>query len=164
MHFYFHSPRWILGPPEETDPLWLTSGMPSTFTVKKLELIQFLLDHGIAIINETHLVPGQDFWVANCVCHKNHHPTPGEGTTILVSCGIDNRALHLGSAASGIHCHRCKHCREASQTHGSLPIPTVILAYADLSECISGRKPDCLASGLNTKHIDSNSMVKSPRG
>ena len=36
---------------------------------KKLELVQFLSDYGIDIclINETHLVPGQDFRMANYV-------------------------------------------------------------------------------------------------
>ena len=62
---------------------------------KKLELVQFLSDHGINIclINETHLVPGQDFRMLNYVCHRKDHPTQGGGTMILVRCGIDHYSV-----------------------------------------------------------------------
>jgi Exonuclease III len=44
---------------------------------KKLEMVQFLSDHDIDIclINETHLLPGQDFRKANYGSHKNDRPT-----------------------------------------------------------------------------------------
>jgi Exonuclease III len=45
----------------------------------KMELVQFLSDQDIDIclVNETHLVPGQDFRMANYVCHRNDRSTQG---------------------------------------------------------------------------------------
>ena len=47
--------------------LWLAYWNANSIHNKKLELVQFLSNHGINIclINETNLVPGQDFQMPN---------------------------------------------------------------------------------------------------
>ena len=66
---------------------------------KKLELVQFLSDHGIDIclINETHLESGQDLRMANLVCHRNDRPTQGGGTMIFVRRGTDNYSVPVSN-------------------------------------------------------------------
>ena len=78
-------------------PLQLAYWSANSLLGKKLELVQFLSEHGIDIclINETHLVPGQDFRMPNYVCDRNDCPTQGGGTMILVRRGIDHYALPI---------------------------------------------------------------------
>jgi hypothetical protein len=61
--------------------------------------VQFLSDHGIYIclINETHLVLGQDFRMANYVCHRKDRPTQGGETVILVRRGIDHYSVPVSN-------------------------------------------------------------------
>lgn len=66
---------------------------------EKLELVQFLLDHdvNICLINEMHLVPGQDFRSPNYVCHRNDRPTQGGGTMIIVRRGFRQNAVPISN-------------------------------------------------------------------
>jgi exonuclease III len=62
---------------------------------KKLELEQFLSQHGvdICLLNETHLELGRAIRFANYVCHRTDRRTRGGGTAILVHRGIDHYAV-----------------------------------------------------------------------
>ena len=79
------------------------TGMLTAFAVKKLELelelVQFLSDHCIEIclINETHLVPGKDFQMANYVSHRKNRPINGGRTMILVLHGIVNYSVPVSN-------------------------------------------------------------------
>jgi hypothetical protein len=62
---------------------------------RKLELKQFLSEHGvdICLLNETHLKSDQALRFANYVCHRTDRPIRGGGTAILVRRGIDHYAV-----------------------------------------------------------------------
>ena len=58
---------------------------------KKLELVQFLSDHGvnICLTYETHMVPGEDFWIKKLgFFPKNDRHTQSGGSMIFVHCDI----------------------------------------------------------------------------
>ena len=55
---------------------------------RKLELDHFIEQHGIDIVDETHLRSGESFRIANYVCHRTYHLTEEGGTAILVPRGI----------------------------------------------------------------------------
>jgi Exonuclease III len=134
---------------------------------KKLELVQFLLDHGIDIchINETHLMPGQEFRLANYVCHRNDRPTQDGGTMILVRRGIDHYSVPVSNLqqmeATAIYVNIDGRPVKLVAVHLS---PQRLLLDADLSECTSTEKPVLLAGDLKAKHKDWNSKRNSPRG
>jgi hypothetical protein len=62
---------------------------------RKLELQQFLSDHGVDIflLNETHLESYRTLRLANQVCHRSNRPPRGGGTANLIRRGIDNYAV-----------------------------------------------------------------------
>jgi hypothetical protein len=62
---------------------------------RKLELEQFLSEHGvdICLLNETHLELGRALSFANYVSHRTDRPTPGGGTAILAHKGIGHYAV-----------------------------------------------------------------------
>jgi hypothetical protein len=76
---------------------------------RKLELEQFLSEHGVDIwlLNETHLVAERAIRFANYICHRTERPTPGGGTAILVHKGIDHYAVPVSGLqyleATAIH-------------------------------------------------------------
>jgi exonuclease III len=76
---------------------------------RKLELEQFLSEHGvdICILNETHLVAQRALRFANYVCQRTDRPTPGGDTAILVQKGIDHYAVPVSGLqyleATAIH-------------------------------------------------------------
>ena len=133
---------------------------------KKLELVQFLLDHGIDIchINETHLMPGQEFRLANYVCHRNDRPTQDGGTMILVRRGIEHYSVPVSNLRQMEPTAICVNI-------GGRPVKLVAvnlsslryLLDVDLLECISRGTPVLLAGNLNAKHKDWNSRLNSPR-
>jgi hypothetical protein len=62
---------------------------------KKLELDQFLSEHGvdICLLNETHLESGRAFRFANYVCHQTDPQAQGGGTAILIPRDIEHYAV-----------------------------------------------------------------------
>jgi exonuclease III len=79
---------------------------------RKLELQQFLSEHGVDIylLNETHLVAKRALRSVNYVCHRKDRSTPGGGTAILVHKGIDHYAVPVSGLqyleATAIQCWR----------------------------------------------------------
>jgi exonuclease III len=63
--------------------------------LRKLELEQFLSEHGvdICLLNETHLMVERALRFANYVCHRTDRQTPGDGTANNVHKGIDHYAV-----------------------------------------------------------------------
>jgi hypothetical protein len=57
---------------------------------RKLELQQFLSEHGvdICLLNRTHLESGWALSFANYDCHRTHRPTRGGGTSMSVRNGL----------------------------------------------------------------------------
>jgi exonuclease III len=76
---------------------------------RKLELEQFLSEHGvdICLLNETHLESDWALSFANYVCYRTNCPTQGGGTAILVRRGIDHYAVPVSGLqhleATAIH-------------------------------------------------------------
>jgi hypothetical protein len=66
---------------------------------RKLELEQFLSEHGvhISLMRETHLELDSALRIANYICHRTDHPTQGGGTAILVLRGIDHYAVPVSA-------------------------------------------------------------------
>jgi hypothetical protein len=62
---------------------------------RNLELDSFLSQHGVEIcpLNDAFLNPGQDFRLANYVCHRTDRPTAGGSTAIVVGRGIVHHSL-----------------------------------------------------------------------
>jgi hypothetical protein len=62
---------------------------------RKLELEQFLSEHGvdICLLNETELEAGRPLRFANYVCHRMDRTTLDGGTAILVHKGTDHYAV-----------------------------------------------------------------------
>jgi hypothetical protein len=134
---------------------------------RKLELDQFLSEHGvdICLLNETHLESDRPFRLANYVCHRTDREARGGGTAILVHRVIDRCAVPV----SGL-----QHL-EATSTHlvlASRPVkivaaylsPTRPLIVSDLTACLSGGFPVLMSGDLNAKHTDWNSRLITTRG
>jgi hypothetical protein len=134
---------------------------------KKLELDQFLSEHGvdICLLNETHLKSDQAFRIANYVCHNTDRQSRCGGTAILVLRDI----VHYAVPVSGL-----RHL-EATAIHLVLvnrPVkivaaylsPTRPLIESDLNGCLSGGLPVLMAVDLNAKHTDWNSRLITTRG
>jgi hypothetical protein len=78
-------------------PYWNAGGVHG----RKLELEQFLSEHGvdICLLNEMHLESDWALRFANYVCHQKDRPTQGGGAVIFVRTGMDHYAVTL----SGLH-------------------------------------------------------------
>ena len=135
--------------------------------VRKLELQQFLGQHGVDICLsiETFLNPAETFRLATYVCHSKDSPTAEGGTAILVRRGIQNHLVPVPSLTQ----------LEATATQTELAgRPVKILAVylspsrpligADLDVCFGGWLPVLLAGDLNAKHVDWNSRLRTTRG
>jgi exonuclease III len=110
---------------------------------KKLELDQFLSEHGvdICLMNETHLESGRSFWFANYVCHRTDRQARGGGTAILVRRDIDHYAAVSGLRhleATAIHLVLANRPVKFVAAYLS---PTRPLIESDLNECLSGGSP-----------------------
>jgi hypothetical protein len=132
---------------------------------RKLELDQFLSEHGvdICLLNETHLESDRPFRLVNYVCHRTDRQARGGGTAILVHRVIDCCAVPV----SGL-----QHL-EATSTHlvlASRPVkiaaaylsPTRPLIDSDFTACLSGGFPVLIEGDLNAKHTDWNSRNACP--
>jgi hypothetical protein len=134
---------------------------------KKLELEQFLNEHGIDIclLKETHLVAERALRFANYVCQRTDRPIPGGGTAILVQKGIDNYAVPVSGLqyleATAIHLVFATRLVKLVSAHLASTRP-MIESY--LTECLSGGIPVLLAGDLNAKHKDRNSRLTTARG
>jgi hypothetical protein len=75
--------------------LWLAYWKVNSLRSIKLELDQSLSEHGvhICLINETQLVPGQDYRMSKYFCPRINCATQDGGTMILVSMRILYRWL-----------------------------------------------------------------------
>jgi hypothetical protein len=122
---------------------------------KKLELDQFLSEHGVDIcrLNETHLESGRDFRFANYVCHRTYRQARGGGTAILVRRDIDHYAVPVSGLrhleATAIHLVLANKLVKIVAAYLS---PTRPLTESDLNECLSGGLPVLMAGDLNAKH------------
>jgi hypothetical protein len=134
---------------------------------RKLELEQFLSEHGvdICLLNANHLVAERAIRFANYVCHRTDSLTPGTGTAILVHKGIDHHAVPVSGLqylqATAIHLVLATRPVKLVSTY--LP-PTRPLIETDLTECLSGGIPVRIAGDLNAKHKDWNSRLNTARG
>jgi exonuclease III len=134
---------------------------------RKLELEQFLSEHGVDIcpLNQTHLESGRALRFANYVCHRTDCPAQGRGTAILVHRGIDHYAVPVSGLqhleATAIHLVLATRPVKLVAAHLS---PTRPLIESDLSERLSGGFPVLLAGDLNAKHTDWNSRLTTARG
>jgi hypothetical protein len=114
---------------------------------RNVELNHFLGKHGvdICLLTETHLRSGQDFRLANYVCHRTDRPTEGGGTAILVRRGLDHYAIPVPGLSQF----------EVTAIHVELTSgPVKILADYLLSACLSGGHPVLMAGDLNAMHVD----------
>jgi hypothetical protein len=134
---------------------------------RKLELEQFLSEHGVDIflLNETYLLSGRALRLANYVCHRTDSPTPEGGTAIFVRQGIDHYAMPV----SGLHhleaiaVHLVFATRPVKLVAAYLS-PTRPLIESDLSECLSGVFPVLMAGDINAKHTEWSSRPTTARG
>jgi hypothetical protein len=134
---------------------------------RKLELHQFLSEHGVGIclLNERHLESGRPFRLTKCVCHRTDRQARGGCTAILVRSVID----HCAVPVSGL-----RHLEETAihLVLASRPVkivaaylsPTRPLIDSDLTECLSGGLPVLMAGYLNAKHTDWNSRLVTASG
>jgi hypothetical protein len=131
---------------------------------RKLELEQFLSEHGvdICLLNETHLVAVRDLRFANYVCHRKDRPTPGGGTAILVHKGIDHYAVPV----SGLQFLEATLSvgDQTSETRVGLPRAHTPLDRVGLTECLSGGIPVLMAGDFNAKHKVWNCGLTTARG
>jgi hypothetical protein len=142
---------------------WNADGVRS----RKLELEQFLSEHGvdICLLNEMHLESGGALRSANYVCHRTDCPTRGGSTAILVRRGIDHYAVpvsglqHLEATAIQL----VLATRPVKLVAAYLS-PTRPLIVSDLSECLIGGFPVLMAGDLNAKHTDWNYRLTTARG
>jgi hypothetical protein len=133
---------------------------------KKLELDQFLSEHGvdICLLNETHLEPGRAFRFANYVCHRADRHARGGGTSILVRRDIDHYAVPVSGLrhleATAIHLVLANRPLKIVAAYLS---PTRPLIESDLNECLSGGLPVLMAGDFNAKHTEWNSRLITTR-
>jgi hypothetical protein len=119
---------------------WNADGVPD----RKLELEQFLSEHGvdICLLSESHLEAGRALRFANYVCHRTDRPTPGGGTAILVHKGIGHYAVPVSSLqyveATAMHLGLAT--RPVNLVSAYLS-PTRPLIESDPTECLSGESP-----------------------
>jgi hypothetical protein len=134
---------------------------------RKLELEHFLSQHGvdICLLSETFLNPGQDFRLANYVCHLTDRLTAGGGTAILVRRCIVHHSVpitgltHLEATAIQI-------------TFAGQPVkvislylsPSRPLIGADVTVSFGGGLTILMAGDLNAKHVDWDSRLITRRG
>jgi hypothetical protein len=134
---------------------------------KKLELDQFLSEHGvdICLLNETNLESGRAFRFSNYVCHRTDRQAWGGGTAILVRRDIDHYTVsvsglrHLEATALLLVLANSPVKIEAAYIS-----PTRPLIDSDLNECLSGGPLVLMAGDLNAKHTDWNSRLITTRG
>jgi hypothetical protein len=134
---------------------------------RKLELEQFLSEHGvdICLLYETHPEAGRALGFANYVCHRTDRPTPGGGKAILVHKGTDLYAmpvfgLQYPEATAKHLVLATRPVKLVSACHS----PTRPLIESDLTECLSGGIPVLMAGDFNAKHTDWNSTLITARG
>jgi hypothetical protein len=97
---------------------------------RKLELEQFLSEHGvdICLLNETHLESGMALGFAKYVCTERTARPGWRGTTILGHGGIDSLCCaSLGSAAPGGYWHTPSIGNQTSETRSGLPLAQTTL-------------------------------------
>jgi hypothetical protein len=134
---------------------------------RKLELEQFLSEHGvdICLLNETHLEAGRALKFANYVCHRTDRPTLGGGRANLVHKGIDHYAVPVSGlqylSATAIHLLLAS--RPVKLVSAYL-WPTLLMIESDLTECLSEGIPALMAGVLNAKHTVWNSRLIRSRG
>jgi hypothetical protein len=134
---------------------------------RKLELEQFLSEHGVDIClrNETHLVSERALKFANYVCHRTDRPTPGGGKAILVHKGIDQYAVPVSGLqyleATAIHLVLATRLVKLVSAYLA---PTRPMIESDLTECLSGGIPVLMAGDLNAEHKDWISRLTTARG
>jgi hypothetical protein len=134
---------------------------------RKLELEQFLREHGIDIchLNETRLESCRALSFMNYVCHQLDRPTRGGGTVIDVRRGIDQYAVPILSLqhleATAIHLVLAT--RPVKFVVACL-LPTWPLIELDLTECLSRGFPILMVADLNAKHKDWNSRLITATG
>ena len=134
---------------------------------RKLEYEHFHSQHSvdICLLNETFLNPGQDFRLANYVCHRTDRPTAGGGTVILVCRGIVHHSVpvpgltHLEATAIQVTLAGKPVLILAAYLSPSRP-----LIGAELTACFGGGLPVLMAGDLNAKHVDWNSRLNTRRG
>jgi exonuclease III len=124
--------------------LWLACWNADGVRGRKLQLEQFLSEHGvdICLLNETHLVAERALRFANYVCHRTDRHTPGGGTAILVHKGVDHYAVPVSGLqyleATAIHLVLATRPVKIMSAYLA---PTRPLIESDLTECLSGESP-----------------------
>jgi exonuclease III len=124
---------------------------------RKLELEQFLSEHGvdICLLNVTHLVAERALSFENYVCNQTDRHTPGGGAANLVHKGIDHYAVPVSGLQylEATVIHLVLATRRVKIMSAYLA-PTRILIESDLTECLSAGIPVLMAGDLNANHKD----------
>lgn len=119
----------------------------------------------IALINETHLTPGQKFKISNHQVYRADRPTRGGGTAIIVNRNIQHFEINLPPLTSiEANAVIIKTAAGNLRLISVYKQPQTDLNTADLDSIFSDQIPTILAGDLNCKHPDWNSRITNKNG
>jgi hypothetical protein len=131
---------------------------------RKLELEQFLSEHGVDICLWTRRSLSRvGPWRSQTLPPNG---PPDSGRRHSDPCPQGHRTLccaSLRSAAPGGYCHRSCVGDQSSEARAGLPLSTRSLIKSDLTECLRGGVPIFLAGDPNAKHTNWNSRLITAR-